>query len=78
MILIGPLSLHAEARNPATRAPECTITGTPEADVLEGTDGADVICGLGGDDTINAGAGTVIGAVPAENLVSEIESALKA
>lgn len=57
MILIGPLSLHAEARNPATRAPECTITGTPEADVLEGTDGADVICGLGGDDTINAGAG---------------------
>lgn len=57
MILIGPLSLHAEARNPATRGPDCTITGTPEADVLEGTEGADVICGLGGNDTITGGGG---------------------
>lgn len=35
----------------------CTITGTPDADVLTGTSGRDVICGLGGDDEIRAGGG---------------------
>jgi Ca2+-binding RTX toxin-like protein len=31
---------------------ECTITGTPGADVLEGSAGYDRICGLGGNDTL--------------------------
>ncbi len=49
---VGMLSLGAVAD-----APECTITGTPDDDVLEGTEGDDVICGLGGDDIINGGEG---------------------
>lgn len=53
----GPVSLHAETRTPQTRGPDCTITGTPEAEVLEGTDKADVICGMGGADTITGGGG---------------------
>lgn len=57
ILTIGPSSLHAQARSPQARAPGCTVTGTPDADVLDGTDGADVICGLGGDDTITAGSG---------------------
>ena len=57
MLTIGPSSLHAQTREPQPRGPGCTITGTPDAEVLQGTDEADVICGLGGDDTINSGSG---------------------
>ncbi len=35
----------------------CTITGTPEDDILMGTSDDDVICGLGGDDIIYARGG---------------------
>lgn len=41
----------------AAPEPECTITGTPAADLLRGTPGTDVICGLGGDDVIRGGGG---------------------
>ena len=37
--------------------PACTITGTPNADVLAGTAGDDVICGLGGADVIDGREG---------------------
>lgn len=37
--------------------PECTVTGTPRADVLRGTTGDDVICGGGGNDVIRGGGG---------------------
>jgi Bacterial Ig domain/Cadherin domain/RTX calcium-binding nonapeptide repeat (4 copies) len=36
---------------------DCTIDGTPGADVLTGTLGDDVICGFGGDDVLRAGPG---------------------
>jgi hypothetical protein len=36
----------------ATSAEECTIVGTPKADVLRGTAASDVICGFEGNDTI--------------------------
>lgn len=42
---------------PAPVAPECTITGTPGADLLVGTPGDDVICGFGGHDVIRGGGG---------------------
>ena len=41
-----PTALMALSSNP------CTITGTPEDDILMGTSDDDVICGLGGDDII--------------------------
>jgi hypothetical protein len=41
----------------AAPEPECTITGTPRADLLRGTPGDDVICGLGGNDVIRGGGG---------------------
>jgi Tol biopolymer transport system component len=49
------------------RVPQCSVSGTPNGDVLRGTNGDDVICGgagndrieaTGGDDTILGGAGT--------------------
>ena len=44
-------------------APECTIEGTDEDDVLRGTRNADVICGYGGDDRLYGldGADILIG-----------------
>jgi Ca2+-binding RTX toxin-like protein len=35
----------------------CTITGTPDADILVGTKGRDVICGLGGNDVLDGNGG---------------------
>ena len=32
--------------------PDCSVIGTPAADVLRGTAGPDVICGLGGGDVL--------------------------
>jgi len=54
----APAEQEAQLANLASMpTSECTITGTPDDDVIRGTDGNDVICGLGGDDTIYAGDG---------------------
>jgi hypothetical protein len=56
MILIVAVSMiwvtFAASPAGATLTEECTITGTPKADVLRGTAGSDVICGFEGNDTI--------------------------
>jgi M6 family metalloprotease-like protein len=42
---------------------DCSVTGTPEDDVLRGTSKDEVICGLGGNDTLlgNGGNDTLLG-----------------
>ena len=47
----------------ASSPPECTITGTPGADVLRGTAGSDVICGFEGNDAVfgRGGSDTILG-----------------
>jgi hypothetical protein len=39
---------------------QCTMTGTPGADLIDGTSGNGVICGMKGDDTINGQQGEII------------------
>ncbi len=55
VLLAGQLSAAPWRAAPA--GSDCTITGTPAADVLVGTSGDDVLCGLGGDDVLRGGPG---------------------
>src|SRR6476646_4446515 len=40
-----------------TLGTDCTVTGTPGADVLVGTPGRDVLCGGGGKDVLDGAGG---------------------
>jgi hypothetical protein len=52
-------------------APACTISGTPDDDVIAGTPGDDVICGLEGNDRIDGGAGNdVLNGGPGDDTLS--------
>jgi hypothetical protein len=57
MFLTVSLLLARSAHATPHAAGACTITGTPQADILIGTPGPDVICGLGGNDTIDGNGG---------------------